>query len=201
MQTSHSEAHTPVTILNRLSLVYHSVVSYSLPHHGLQPTRLLCPWNLPARILEWVAAPFSGVLLNARIEPGSPALQAYSLLSYSGNQFPVLIIPDPGTRRLGTHTPSQSSLKLFKLANLKWQHTLVFLPGKSHGQRSLVGYSPCGCKELGITHHLEQICFFLFLPMESTINTLVDYFLSLLWPLDCPWCFYMWPCLAWLAEQ
>jgi len=24
----------------------------------------------------------------------------------------------------------------------KWQPTPVFLPGKSHGQRSLVGYSP-----------------------------------------------------------
>jgi len=24
----------------------------------------------------------------------------------------------------------------------KWQPTLVFLPGKSHGNRSLVGYSP-----------------------------------------------------------
>ena len=23
-----------------------------------------------------------------------------------------------------------------------WQHTPVFLPGESHGQRSLVGYSP-----------------------------------------------------------
>ena len=28
----------------------------------------------------------------------------------------------------------------------KWQATPVFLPGKSHGQRSLVGYSPWGCK-------------------------------------------------------
>ena len=28
----------------------------------------------------------------------------------------------------------------------KWQHTLVFLPEKSHGQRSLVGYSPWGHK-------------------------------------------------------
>ena len=25
-----------------------------------------------------------------------------------------------------------------------WQHTPVFLPGESHGQRSLVGYSPSG---------------------------------------------------------
>ena len=29
----------------------------------------------------------------------------------------------------------------------KWQPTPVFLPGKSHGQRSLVGYSPRGLKE------------------------------------------------------
>ena len=30
----------------------------------------------------------------------------------------------------------------------KWQPTLVFLPGKFHGQRILVGYSPWGGKEL-----------------------------------------------------
>ena len=29
----------------------------------------------------------------------------------------------------------------------KWQRTPVFLPGKLHGRRSLVGYSPCGRKE------------------------------------------------------
>ena len=28
----------------------------------------------------------------------------------------------------------------------KWQSTPVLLPGKSHGQRSLVGYSPWGCR-------------------------------------------------------
>ena len=33
----------------------------------------------------------------------------------------------------------------------KWQPTPVFLPGESHGQRSLVGYSPWGCKESDIT--------------------------------------------------
>ena len=29
-----------------------------------------------------------------------------------------------------------------------------FLPGESHGQRSLVGYSPWSCKELVTTEHL-----------------------------------------------
>ena len=36
-----------------------SVLSHSLWPLGLQPTRLLCPWVLRARILEWVAIPFS----------------------------------------------------------------------------------------------------------------------------------------------
>ena len=27
----------------------------------------------------------------------------------------------------------------------------IFLSGKSHGQRSLVGYSPWGCKEMDMT--------------------------------------------------
>ena len=30
----------------------------------------------------------------------------------------------------------------------EWQSTLVFLPEKSHGQRSLVGYSPWGRKRV-----------------------------------------------------
>ena len=34
------------------------------------------------------------------------------------------------------------------------QPTPVFLPGESHGQRSLVGHSPWGCKELG--HELSM---------------------------------------------
>ena len=34
-----------------------------------------------------------------------------------------------------------------------WQPTPVFLPRKFHGQRSLAGYSPCGCKELDMTEN------------------------------------------------
>ena len=35
--------------------------------------------------------------------------------------------------------------------NPKWQPTPVFLPGESHGQRSLVGYSPWDTKESDTT--------------------------------------------------
>ena len=33
----------------------------------------------------------------------------------------------------------------------KWLPTPIFLPGKLHRQRSLVGYSPCGLKESDMT--------------------------------------------------
>ena len=36
-----------------------------------------------------------------------------------------------------------------------WQPTQVFLPGESHGQRSLVGYSAWGAKESDMTEHLS----------------------------------------------
>ena len=37
----------------------------------------------------------------------------------------------------------------------KWQPTPVFLPGKFHGQRNLVGYSPRGHKESNATEWLS----------------------------------------------
>ena len=41
----------------------------------------------------------------------------------------------------------------------KWQPTPIVLPGKSHGQRNLPGYSPWGCKELNKTEHTcTSIC-------------------------------------------
>ena len=39
----------------------------------------------------------------------------------------------------------------------EWQPTTVFLPGEFHGQRSLVGYSPWGHKELDRTEQLTHI--------------------------------------------
>ena len=37
----------------------------------------------------------------------------------------------------------------------KWQPPPVFLPEKYHGQRSLVGYSPWGHRELDMTEQLS----------------------------------------------
>ena len=61
----------------------------------------------------------------------------------------------------------------------KWQPTPVLLPGKFHGCRSLIGYSPWGHKELDMTEWLHFLSFYssfwrrnwqptpVFLPGES----------------------------------
>ena len=58
----------------------------------------------------------------------------------------------------------------------KWQPTPVFLPGKSHGQRSLPGYSPRGhkrvrCNWATIQH--QQQCLCLPFPLESVFWVLL----------------------------
>ena len=52
----------------------------------------------------------------------------------------------------------------------KWQPTPVFLSGKSHGQRSLVGYSPWGHKESDMTRHAWGFfCLFVFYILDRQI--------------------------------
>ena len=57
----------------------------------------------------------------------------------------------------------------------KWQPTLVFFPGESHGQRSLVGYSPWGCKESDTTEPFHCI---------------------LWWPAVCFLCLWLYSCFV-----
>ena len=48
-----------------------------------------------------------------------------------------------------------------------WQSTPVLLPGKSHGQRSVVGYSPWGLKESDTT---EQLHIHTYIPDVKTMR-------------------------------
>ena len=52
----------------------------------------------------------------------------------------------------------------------KWQPTPVFLPGKSHRQRSLVGYSPWDPKESDTTEQLTLSLLTAFLHSLDLIN-------------------------------
>ena len=63
-------------------------------------------------------------------------------------------IPGWGTKTLHTAWSKKKKKSIKKRAHVgmwKWQPTPVSLPGNSHGQRSLVGYSPWCHKELDMT--------------------------------------------------
>ena len=52
----------------------------------------------------------------------------------------------------------------------KWQSTPAFLPGKSHGRRSLIGYSSWGHKESDTTERIH----FHFHQLKKSATTLVQ---------------------------
>ena len=53
----------------------------------------------------------------------------------------------------------------------KWQPTPVSLPGKSHGQRSLAGFSPRDHEELDVTEHAcTQGCMSAVPPVQALVS-------------------------------
>ena len=122
-----------------------SVVSDSLRFYRLWLIRLLCPWNSHGRILEWVAITFSGDLPNWGMQPESPAFQADSVPSEPPWKPQLNSVYDKLSQQricLQCRRPGFTPWVRKILWKRKWQTTPVFLPGKSHGHRSLAGYSP-----------------------------------------------------------
>ena len=61
---------------------------------------------------------------------------------------------DRGARWATVHRVPKSWTQLKHLMRKQWHPTPVLLPGKSHGQRSLVGCSPWGREESDTTEQL-----------------------------------------------
>ena len=55
-----------------------------------------------------------------------------------------------------------------------WQPTPKFLPGESHGQRNLAGYSPWCCKELDTTEQLNTLTRFFDISVQFSCSVLSD---------------------------
>ena len=123
---------------------------------------------LQARMLEWVAIPFSRGSSWPGITPESPTLQADSLLSEPNREafltyliykylhvvyLTVHIFPgDSGKESAYQCGRHGFTLWVRKIPwRRKWQPTPAFLSGKSHGQRNMVVYSPWSHKELDTT--------------------------------------------------
>ena len=87
--------------------------------------------------------PLSSFLLLPSIFPSIRVFSNKSVLESGGQRLQC--------RRLGFNSFIRKIPR-----RRKWQPTPVFLPGKSHGQRSLAGYSPSGHKELDLTKRLSN---------------------------------------------
>ena len=115
----------------------HSLLQGIFPAQGLNPGLPHCRWILyqlshkgSPRTLEWVAYPFSS--RSSRTQESDQGLlhcrQSLYQLSYQGSP-----------RVLKQKSPLEKN----------WQHSPLFLPEESHGQRTLVGYSPWRSQRVG----------------------------------------------------
>ena len=95
----------------------------------------ICSWNISTR---------AEILLTKLVQFSSSRI-------YLHHPYPRTFHPYPEKYQLS----QQWSRCPWIIWRRKWQPTPVFLPGKSHGRRSLVGYSPWGHKESDTTERLH----------------------------------------------
>ena len=110
-------------------LTFHPLEGFNLPSQVPLISRRQNHQASPPSLLYWSKASLKKASQMALIVKNSPAVQKTEEMWI-----------DPWVRKI--------------LWRRKWQPTPVFLPGKSQGQRSLVGYSPWGRKELDTTERL-----------------------------------------------
>ena len=117
-------------------LSHYSVMCDSLRPCGLQPTRLLCPWDFPGKK--------TGV--GCHFFPRDLWPRDWTCISCFGESFP------------GGSDGKESACKVGELDLIpglgrfpwrrEWQPIPVFWPGESHGQRSLAGLQSMGSQRV-----------------------------------------------------
>ena len=90
-----------------------------------------------------------------RVPKSLTGLSSTSLWSFMGAFQVALVVKNPPTMQLvvkNLPTMQEFNPWVEKIPwSRKWQPAPVFLPGKFHRQRSLVGYSLWGCRFLEVT--------------------------------------------------
>ena len=116
------------------------------------------PGILQARTLEWVAISFSNAwkwkvkslsCIQLLATPWTAAYQAPPSMGFSRQEYwsglPLLLNCGKFWKRWEYQTTFPASWEIcMQVRRRQWHPTPVLLPGKSHGQRSLVGCGPWG---------------------------------------------------------
>ena len=113
----------------------------SVMSDSLCPQGLFSPWNSPGQNTGVGSLSLlQGIFPTQGSNPGRLYCRwILYQLSHQGSRRPGF---DPWVRKIPWRR--------------KWQPTWVFLPGESHGQRSLAGNTPWGRKESGMTERLTH---------------------------------------------
>jgi len=130
-----------------------SVVSDSVRPHKRQPTRLPRPWDSPGKNTGvGCHALLQGIFLTQGLN-----LCLLGLLHWQVGSLPLAPPGKPHVHLIHSFSLYLNSITHMsrhygwynnyprRLWRRQWQSTPVLLPGKFHGQRRLVGCSPCGC--------------------------------------------------------
>ena len=130
--------------------VSHSITSNFLWPHALWPVQFLYPWNYPGKNTEVGShSLLQGIFPTQGSNLGLlHCMQILHHLRHQGSPRTLLEI----LKKLPRWHRGRFNLWVRKVP---WQPTPGFLPEKFHGQRSLVGCSPWGHKELDTTEQLN----------------------------------------------
>ena len=147
-----------------------------------------CPQSFPASRSFPMSQLFASGSQSVGVSASTSVLQMnaqdWTPLGWTGWIF----LQSKGLSRVFSNTTVQKH-QFFGAQRRKWQPTPVFLPGQSHGWRSLVGYSPWGPKESNPTERLYVTFFTVQLShpymttgktIALTRRTFVDKVMSLL---------------------
>ena len=122
--------------------------------HGLWPARLPCPWDSPGKNTGVGShALLQGTFPTQGWNPG--LLHCRQILYCLSHQETSMFVSSLPPKIVLWHNGKESACQCRRhrrcrfdpwvrkiVWHRKWQPNPVFLPGESHGQRSLVGYSP-----------------------------------------------------------
>ena len=121
--------------------------------HQLQHTRLLCPQLFPGVCAN--SCPLSWWCYLAISSPAALLSFAFNLSQhqcFSNESTPAGTSAKEHACQVRTRKRDGLDPWVGKIpCRRKWQPTPVLLPGEAHGQRSLVGCTPWGHKESGMT--------------------------------------------------
>ena len=134
------------------------------------------PFTFHFHALEKEMATHSSVLawrIPGTGEPGGPSSMGSHRIGHHRSDLAVAAAVFPRASlvaQMVKNPPAMQETRVWSLGQEEELPTPVFLPGESHGQRNLTGYSPWNCKESDMTSWLSRSTHTQVFPSHSLVK-------------------------------